>query len=305
MLAAKSLEQSTTCHMNKVLFTTADLIRRALGLNIGSCYFRLQASISHLGSLLGMRAGRFAFSYVDAGGHRLRMLVCGCGRPTVVFEAGGYPASGNPLEAWKWVQPEVSRFTNTIAYDRAGIGLSAPGPQPRDARQIARELHCALGNAHAQPPYVLVGSSYGGPLIRVFAGMYPAEVCGMVLVDPAQEEYYQWTQIRPPRAREDEWRDFQAGLAQAHQSRVPDAIPVVLITATVLHVLPIFLTAKEKERFNEFLPMWVKFHADWVGKLPNGKHIITENSGHSVVFEEPELIIRAIRQMVAQARSRE
>jgi pimeloyl-ACP methyl ester carboxylesterase len=290
--------------MDKVLFTTADLIRRVLGISLGRCYNRLQVVISRVGALLGMATGRFAFKYVDAGGHRLRMLICGRGQPTVVFEAGGYPASGNPLEAWKRVQPEVSKFTSTISYDRAGIGLSASGPEPRDARQVARELHRALGNAGAQPPYLLVGSSFGGPLIRVFAGLFPAEVCGMVLVDPAQEAYYQWTQIRDPHASNVEWRDFQASLAQAHESRVPEGIPVVLITATVLHALPIFLTARQKELFNEFMPMWLKFHAEWVEKVPSGKHIITNNSGHSVVFEEPELIIRVIRQMVEQCRSR-
>lgn len=288
--------------MKKIVLTIADLMTRALGINIGCHYLRLQVFASRAASLLGMNGGRFAFKFIDAGGHRLRMLLCGQGVPSVVFEAGGYGAKGNPLEAWKRVQPEVSRFTRTVAYDRAGIGLSAPGPEPRDARQIAGELHTALGNARVAPPYILVGSSFGGPLIRVFAGMFPADVCGMVLVDPAQEEYYNWTQIRDPRASDDDWRGFLAGLAQAHESRVPEGIPVVLITATVLHALPIFLTAKQKELFHEFMPMWLKFHAEWVKKLSNGQHIITNNSGHSVVFEEPELAVRVIREMVEQAR---
>jgi pimeloyl-ACP methyl ester carboxylesterase len=291
--------------MKKVLLAITDLIHRVLGISIGRYYNRLQVLTSRVAMLLGMRTGRFAFKFIDAGGHQLRLLICGCGSPTVVFETGGYPARGVSLEAWKRVQPEASKFTSTVAYDRAGIGLSAPGPQPRDARQIARELHTALGNARVAPPYILVGSSFGGPLIRVFAGMFPADVSGMVLVDPAQEEYYNWTQIRDPRASDDDWRDFQASLAQARESRVPEGIPVVLISATVLHVLPIFLTSKQKKLFNEFMPMWIKFHAEWVEKLPNGQHIITNNSGHAVAFEEPELIVRVIRQMVEQVRSRQ
>lgn len=291
--------------MKKVLLTITDLMGRVLGISVGCYYLRLQVLASRAASLLGMHTGRFAFKYIDAGGHQLRMLSCGRGSPTVVFESGGYPVSGNPLEAWKRVQPEVSKFTSTVAYDRAGIGLSAPGPKPRDARQIARELHTALGNARVTPPYILVGSSFGGPLIRVFAGMFPADVGGMVLVDPAQEEYYSWTKIRDPRANDDDWRDFLASLAQAQESPVPEGIPVVLITATVLHVLPIFLTAKQKELFNEFMPMWLKFHAEWVKKLPKGQHIITNNSGHCVAFEEPKLIVRVIREMFEQARSRQ
>jgi pimeloyl-ACP methyl ester carboxylesterase len=291
--------------MKKVLLTITDLIRRGLGISPGRCYNGLQVFVSRVAKLLRIHRGRFAFKFIDAGGHQLRMLIRGSGNPTVVFETGGYPASGNALESWKRVQPEVSRFTGTVAYDRAGIGLSAPGPEPRDARQIARELHTALQNAGVAPPYILVGSSFGGPLIRVFAGMFPGEVGGMVLVDPAQEEYYNWTQIRDPLASDDDWRDFQAGLAQAHESRVPENIPVVLITATVLHVLPVFLTVKQKELFNEFMPMWLKFQKEWVEKLPDGQHIITNNSGHFVAFEEPELIVRVIREMVKQARSRQ
>ena len=169
--------------------------------------------------------------------------------------------SGNPLEAWKRVQPEVSKFTSTVAYDRAGIGLSAPGPKPRDARQIARELHTALGNARVAPPYILVGSSFGGPLIRVFAGMFPADVGGMVLVDPAQEILQLGQEFVIHARTMTIGENFLASLAQAQESLVPEGIPVVLITATVLHVLPIFLTAKQKELFNEFMPMWLKFHA--------------------------------------------
>src|SRR5437764_928971 len=84
-------------------------------------------------------------------------------RPTLAFETG----SGGPLDAWMRVQPEVGEFTSTISYDRAGNGLSPRGPTPRDGRQIAIELHTALRNAGARPPYVLVGHSLGGPFIRV------------------------------------------------------------------------------------------------------------------------------------------
>lgn len=181
-------------------------------------------------------------------------------------------------------------------------------PRPGSSRGTRDRLPAnstsRIRNAGVALPYILVGSSFGGPLIRVFAGMFPADVGGMMLVDPAQEEYYHWTQIRDPRASDDDWRDFLASLAQAHESRVPEGIPVVVITATMLHVLPIFLTAKQKELFNEFMPMWLKFHAEWVKKLPNGQYIITNNSGHSVALEEPELIVRVIRQMVERVRQK-
>jgi pimeloyl-ACP methyl ester carboxylesterase len=107
----------------------------------------------------------------------------GSGNPTVIFEAG----AGGPLEVWARIQPEVSKFTRTVSYDRAGNGLSKKGPTPRDGRHVATELHTALHNAHVPPPYSLVGHSLGGPYIRVFAGMYPDEVAGMVLVSRSRD----------------------------------------------------------------------------------------------------------------------
>src|SRR5262245_51451809 len=128
------------------------------------------------------------FSWVDAGGPKLRMLTKGSGSPTVVFETGG----GGSLEGWGRVPSEVSRVTKIISYDRAGNGLSDKSTTPRDARHIATELHTVLQNANALPPYILVGHSVGGPYVRVFAGMYPNEIAGLILVDPTQEETMAW-----------------------------------------------------------------------------------------------------------------
>ena len=123
------------------------------------------------------------FRRVALEGRAMRMLVSGSGESTVVFENG----LGPPLEMWGKVQPDVSRFARTVTYDRAGVGLSEDGPSPRDGRQIARELRAALRAAGLPPPYVLVGASFGGLYIRVFAGTYPEDVSGMVLVDPTHD----------------------------------------------------------------------------------------------------------------------
>jgi pimeloyl-ACP methyl ester carboxylesterase len=262
--------------------------------------------VSGLAILLAVDPGRFAFKDIDAGGHQLRMLVSGQGHPAVVFETGGSPASGGALEAWERVQPAVSKFATTVSYDRAGIAWSAPGPKPRDARQVARELHTALGNAHVPPPYILVGHSFGGPLTRVFANLYPSEVVGMVLLDPTQEEFMEWNRARAPghdERQDEEWKQIQASLTQAHQSRVPEGIPVTLITAMGPRVLPSFVTPEQKAELNAFRPMWLKFHQQWIEKLPRGRHLITENSGHGIPFEEPELVVKAIRETIDLARS--
>lgn len=261
----------------------------------------LAVAMSGAAIYLAVDPGRFAFAKVDAGGHSLRMFISGHGGPAVVFETGGAPAAGGPLEAWERVQPAVSKFTTTVSYDRAGIGWSAPGPKPRDARQVARELHTALHNAHVAPPYVLVGHSFGGPLNRVFAGMYPDEVAGMVLVDPTQEEMLVWNQARDPQQQErqdEEWKDIKASLEEAHESRVPPNIPVIVITAMKLQMFP-GLTDKQKEEMMTTHAAWLRFHEEWLAKIPNSQHIVTEKSGHVVPFEQPELVIEAIQQVVS------
>ncbi len=247
------------------------------------------------------------YDRVDAGGPELRMLRAGHGTPTVVFESG----AGSPLEAWVLVQPRVSRFAGTISYDRAGNGLSAKGPVPRDGQRVALELHAALQNAHAPPPYILVGHSLGGPYIRIFAGMFPQEVAGMVLVDPTQEELIEWAEARDPKPEHtprpaDEVDCAPATFAEACASRIPAQVPVILITGMGPRNLPVFTTAELKKEVRKdqeiFYPAKLKFHREWIEKIPNGKLIVTEKSGHGIPFEEPDLVVGAIRQMVEQIR---
>jgi pimeloyl-ACP methyl ester carboxylesterase len=103
----------------------------------------------------------------------------GQGSPTVVLEAG----AGAPSGVWAWVQPEVAQQTRVCAYDRAGLGWSEPGPQPRDAASVAQELHTLLQRAGERGPFVLAGHSLGGQYALMFAEQYPDETAGLVLID--------------------------------------------------------------------------------------------------------------------------
>ena len=117
---------------------------------------------------------------IDVGGHRLHINCIGTGTPTVVIDAGW----GDSSVAWSsWVQPAAARTTRVCTYDRAGMGYSEPGPLPRTAERFAQELHTLLTRAGEPGPYVLVGHSLGGALVRVYAHDYPAEVAGVVLID--------------------------------------------------------------------------------------------------------------------------
>ena len=271
--------------------------------------FALMAAIFSFLAILLARESQ-AFRRVDVGGHRLRVLKTGNGHPTVVFESG----SGSPLETWVRVQPEVGKFTSTVSYDRAGNGLSPKGPTPRDGRQIALELHTMLHNANVQPPYILVGHSLGGPYIRVFAGMYPQEVTGMVLVDPTQEELIAWAKAREspaPADRElrlyDEVDCAPLTFDEAKTSRIPSGIPVILLTGMGPREVPNFLTQQLKEEVRKdreiFYPAKLRFHKAWVEQVSGGQLLITRNSGHGIPWEEPQLVVNAIRKVVESTRN--
>jgi pimeloyl-ACP methyl ester carboxylesterase len=123
---------------------------------------------------------------VDVGGYSLHLHCTGeaGGEPTVVMDSG----LGGTVLDWQLVQPEVARSMRVCTYDRAGMGWSDAGAQPRMSHQIVKELHTLLGNAGVEGPYVLVGHSFGGTNMQVHASRYPDEVAGMVLVDSALED---------------------------------------------------------------------------------------------------------------------
>ena len=124
---------------------------------------------------------------IDVGGWRLHLNCSGTAKPsqpTVILEAG----IGDFSVEWSLVQPGVAAFARVCSYNRAGDGWSQLGPHPRTFHQIVYELHTLLEKAGERPPYVLVGHSYGGWLIRMYASTYSADVAGMVLVEAGADD---------------------------------------------------------------------------------------------------------------------
>lgn len=121
---------------------------------------------------------------IDVGGRQAHIYCQGTGSPTVVVEAG----AGDFSLGWGLVQPAAADFTRICVSDRPGYGWSEPAPGPRTARLSAEELHTLLAAAGEEPPYILVGHSLGGYIVRAYAGLYPDEIAGMVLVDAGHEE---------------------------------------------------------------------------------------------------------------------
>jgi pimeloyl-ACP methyl ester carboxylesterase len=132
---------------------------------------------------LAERAYPPAGEMVDVGGYSLHIHCVGQGSPTVVLDGG----TGEWSAQWVRVQREVSDTTRVCAYDRAGMGWSEMGPEPRDAKQISSELHALLEGANIEGPYVLVGHSFGGLYMQTYAARYPDEVAGVALVDSSTD----------------------------------------------------------------------------------------------------------------------
>lgn len=134
------------------------------------------------------RAGRL----IDIGdGRRLYLLEKGAGEATVLFESGIAATNLN----WCHIQEKVSQFASTASYDRSGLGWSSPCRTARTPGNIAVELHELLSEARINPPYILVGHSFGGLVMRKFALLYPDQVTGIILVDPMRCE--EWPPLDP------------------------------------------------------------------------------------------------------------
>src|SRR2546430_8647149 len=166
------------------LLRTMTLLMLALGVQLVS------AATGSAGS------GDFA-GLVDIGGGRKMYLECrGTGSPTVVLVAG-LKASAEDWNIAKQSEPtvfaEAAKFTRVCAYDRPGTPVgekpsrSDPVRQPTTAGDAAPDLHALLSAAGVAGPYVLVGHSYGGLVVRLYASIYPKDVSGLVLVDALTE----------------------------------------------------------------------------------------------------------------------
>jgi pimeloyl-ACP methyl ester carboxylesterase len=141
---------------------------------------------------LGRRSDKHRFPQVgrsvDIGGRSLNIYCSGEGGPAVILDTGGSaPGYGNLL-----FQRQVAQFTRACWFDRAGLGWSDPSPVEQTSAAIAEDLHALLHAAGVAPPYLLVGSSFSGFNVRAFAGKYPSEVAGAVLVDAAHEDQYRY-----------------------------------------------------------------------------------------------------------------
>jgi len=135
-------------------------------------------------------ASSTAKQLIDVGRGRSMTLACvGSGKQTVLFDSGGSDWS----VIWSTILPKMAGSARACAYDRAGLGTSDPGPGARMPTAIADDMHSMIKAAGLTTPLVLVGHSLGGFNVKLYAALYPEDIAGMVLIDPAEERTWDRT----------------------------------------------------------------------------------------------------------------
>lgn len=240
----------------------------------------------------------------DIGGRSLYIECSGPASPAVIFDSG----LGDTHATWKAVVSDLSKMARTCTYDRANLGSSEPAPKPRSSADVVADLHALLKAAGVAPPYILVGHSFGGISMRLFASTYPAEVAGIVLVDPTPTGFVEGEcgivdpslcetlrQGWDPSKNPDGLDIVKSGEEIAQAGPLP-AVPFIVLAATIHKQAAITDPALET-RIEAF---WQAEEAKLAATVAGG-HLVVVSSGHSIQTLHPEAVIAAIRTVVAPA----
>ena len=275
---------------------------------------------------------------MDVGGRKMHIHCTGDGSPTVILESG----LGDSYLSWHKAQPEIAKFTRVCSYDRAGLGFSDPSSQPRTSKVIAEELHALLQAASVPPPYVIVGHSMGGYNVRVYASMYRGEIVGMVLVDashPDQENRFppELKNMEGSWRREVEFiayampfgvprfiglcdndptsraADCNARTAREQLAEIkafPESAAETAATGS-LGDLPLAVLSHDPDKPSGDLPpeiakptneAWERMQVELSHLSTRGTQTIAKNSAHYIQIDRTDVVLDAVRNIVAQAR---
>ena len=241
---------------------------------------------------------------VDVGGHRLNIRCAGEGVPAVVLDTG--LAIDN--HDWEPVEKRVSEFTLVCSYDRAGLGKSDASAGVPTSQTAVADLHSLLAASGISGPVVLVGHSYGGLNVQLYASQYPENTAGVILVDSLQaDNLVRATEILGDRAMavfmgavggNPEGVDVVASLKHVEAAGNLGGLPLTVITAG-RPSLPPFINQDIGERLTV---SWLESQRDLVRLSSAGVQVIAEESGHCVQCDQPKLVADVIRRMVEAAR---
>jgi pimeloyl-ACP methyl ester carboxylesterase len=283
------------------------------------------------------RSGDVARS-VDIGGGRTMYLTCsGQGSPTIVLVSGlgeradNWAETADPATSDQAVFAQSARVSRVCAYDRPGTetttaagrqeSRSTPVPQPTSGTAAANDLAALLLASGEPGPYVLVGHSYGGDVVRLFAAAHPTATAGLVLVDALSENLPDrltsqqsadlerlnspTTQGRPPGA--EEFR-FSVVFPELRAITTMPTVPTVVLSADRKVIsaadiatgqLPPFVT---QEFADALWSAQLAAQDDLASAFPGSTHVTSTNSGHYIHIEQPQVVVAAIRQVVEAAR---
>jgi pimeloyl-ACP methyl ester carboxylesterase len=248
---------------------------------------------------------------VDVGGRHLYVECVGSGSPTVVLEAG----FGGSSRHWTAVLPELGRTSRTCAYDRAGLGDSNAMPGVHDAGDQIRDLERLIDRGRIEPPYVLVGHSYGGLLARLFARAHPEETGGVVLVDAEGRDMGRRLRAAWPKSLAPELRRAWAertvldGVALWASAALGSGIrslrdePLIVITAARERELPLF-RGLPPEVYRRWDRVWRAMQTELAELSSDHAHVVALRSDHSIQDDQPLVVIQAVRAVVRAVRDR-
>ncbi|HYW14145.1 MAG TPA: alpha/beta hydrolase [Longimicrobium sp.] len=270
---------------------------------------------------------------VEVGGGSMQVEAAGLrerkpGQAVVVLESG----AGTPLENWGDLLGAVARFAPVVAYDRRGLGRSdwdGVPPTPEHSVAVLREL---LDTLDVPPPYVLVGHSWGGALVRYFAGRHPGDVVGLVYIDPLDLAQTDDDHARileqigapasalaafealmdparmdevptPVRAESEAIRALLNGDVAGRGIPAPPPIPtaMLLADATWSKPPPGLAQAVDMQAFAAaWQAMRIARMRRWLPASPPSVFTVVDDAGHFVHRDAPEVVIGAIRRVVLQ-----
>jgi pimeloyl-ACP methyl ester carboxylesterase len=229
----------------------------------------------------------------------VRRVVAGAGEPVVVLEAGMNCGAAS----WERVMPLLAPHVRVAAYDRAGLGGSAPAPGLAVIDRQVDDLTSVITGL-AAGPCVLAGHSWGGILVQLLAFRRPDLVAGLVLVDPGHEEMegglplalqWGWRIVRAVHPDELRGGVTAAGAAlrelRAAERPFPD-VPVVVLSAARSFPLP-----------RRFRTHWTLLQAGLAVAAPQGRHVVVDGTGHNIPTHRPDFVADTILAAAAQARA--
>lgn len=231
-------------------------------------------------------------------GRAVELVSAGSGATTVVFESG----LGADWSVWDPVASEVARTSRVFASSRPGSGRSASVSTPRDATHIVEELREVLRAQDLPPPYVLVGHSFGGAYLELFARAHPDEVTALVLVEPRPGRFTAECEARGvrgcslspeaaramPRVEQDEFAAFAGVSAELDAAGPFGDWPVRVMTATA------------HSETAEWEALWRSMHGALADEAVDGEQLVFEGAGHNLQLEQPREVVRVIDEVLAR-----